>query len=147
MGWVIFMREYFNDIFSAIGSILIGMRVTFSHLFTRSITVQYPREKIEMFDRSRNRLHVDIEDCIGCYICEKACPVDCIHIDVIKARPGEDLGLTGKYEKKKTFVFPKFDIDMAGLNAATADSVYFHARPNVFIGYPIMNSRNMTGAI
>ena len=107
------MRAYFIDIFSGVGSVLVGMRVTFSHLFTRSVTEQYPREKIEMFDRSRNRLHVDIEDCIGCYLCDKACPVDCIHIDTIKARPGEDLGLTEKYEKKKTFVFPKFDIDMA----------------------------------
>jgi len=104
------MKKYFNDLFSAIASSLIGMKVTFSHLFTRS---QYPREKAEMFDRSRNRLHVDIEDCIGCYLCDKACPVDCIHIDTIKARPGEDLGLTEKFEKKKTFVFPKFDIDMA----------------------------------
>jgi len=107
------MKQYFNDIFSAITSTMIGMKVTFSHLFTRSITLQYPREKAPMFDRSRNRLHVDIEDCIGCYQCDKACPVDCIHIDTIKARPGEDLGLTEKFEKKKTFVFPKFDIDMA----------------------------------
>lgn len=107
------MKQYFNDLFSAITSSLIGLKVTFGHLFTRSITLQYPREKAEMFDRSRNRLHVDIEDCIGCYQCDKACPVDCIHIDTIKARPGEDLGLTEKFEKKKTFVFPKFDIDMA----------------------------------
>ena len=107
------MKQYFSDIFSAITSSLIGLKVTFGHLFTRSITLQYPREKAPMFDRSRNRLHVDIEDCIGCYQCDKACPVDCIHIDTIKARPGEDLGLTEKFEKKKTFVFPKFDIDMA----------------------------------
>ncbi|MCH8927447.1 MAG: 4Fe-4S dicluster domain-containing protein [Candidatus Marinimicrobia bacterium] len=107
------MKQYFYDIYLAITSVLIGMKITFGHLFTRSITLQYPREKAPMFDRSRNRLHVDIEDCIGCYQCDKACPVDCIHIDTIKARPGEDLGLTEKFEKKKTFVFPKFDIDMA----------------------------------
>ena len=107
------MKQYFYDIYLAITSVLIGMKITFGHLFPRSITLQYPREKAPMFDRSRNRLHVDIEDCIGCYQCDKACPVDCIHIDTIKARPGEDLGLTEKFEKKKTFVFPKFDIDMA----------------------------------
>ena len=107
------MKQYFYDIYLAITSVLIGMKITFGHLFTRSITLQYPREKAPMFDRSRNRLDVDIEDCIGCYQCDKACPVDCIHIDTIKARPGEDLGLTEKFEKKKTFVFPKFDIDMA----------------------------------
>jgi len=111
------MRQYFSDLFSAVTSVLIGMKVTFSHLFTRSITLQYPREKAPMFDRSRNRLHVDIEDCIGCYQCDKACPVDCIHIDTIKARPGEDLGLTVKFEKKKTFVFPKFDIDASTLRS------------------------------
>lgn len=107
------MKQYFSDLFGAVTSVLVGMKVTFSHLFVRSITLQYPREKDPMFERSRNRLHVDIEDCIGCYQCDKACPVDCIHIDTIKARPGEDLGLTVKFEKKKTFVFPKFDIDMA----------------------------------
>ena len=113
MGRIFFMIQYFKNIYSAVSTVLIGMKVTFSHLFVRSITLQYPKEKMEMFDRSRNRLYVDIEDCIGCYLCDKVCPVDGIHIETIKARPGEDLGLTEKFEKKKTFVFPMFDIDMA----------------------------------
>lgn len=107
------LRRYFKNIYLAIVTLVTGLKITFMHLFVKSTTMQYPHVRMEMPERSRSRLYVDIEDCIGCYLCDKACPVDCIHIETIKARPGEELGLTKRFEKKKTFVFPEFDIDMS----------------------------------
>ncbi len=107
------MAGYFKNIYLGVTTLVVGMSVTFRHLFVPSVTLQYPKQKWPMPERSRNQLYVDIDDCIGCYQCERACPVDCIKIEVIKARPGEDLGVTKAYSKKKNFLFPVFDIDMA----------------------------------
>ena len=67
----------------------------------------------------RSRLHVDIDDCIGCLKCERACPVDCITINTIKApNRGEDIsdiGHTGETSNgtKKAMVVSRFTIDMS----------------------------------
>jgi NADH-quinone oxidoreductase subunit I len=103
---------YFYNIFHSLYTVVIGMKITIKHLFTRSATVQYPTVKMIIPERSRNRLYVNIDDCIGCDQCSMACPVDCITIDTIKSTPDIDLGLTSKNTKKRLYV-PRFDIDIA----------------------------------
>lgn len=103
---------YFQNIWKALSSIAIGMRVTIRHLLTPAVTVQYPDVKLKMPERARNRLYVNIDDCIGCDQCSLACPVDCISIDTIKSTPDQDLGATSTGHKKRLHV-PKFDIDIA----------------------------------
>ena len=70
------------------------------------------------FDQSeynviRSRLHVDIDDCISCRMCERACPVDCIKIEDVKAKKGVefDYGQTSNDTQKKLLV-TRFTIDM-----------------------------------
>jgi NADH-quinone oxidoreductase subunit I len=87
------------------------MNITLKHLFTPSITLQYPEEKWVMPERARNQLFNDMDDCIGCDQCARVCPVDCIYIETEKSGPGEDLGLTSKGTKKRLKVL-RFDIDM-----------------------------------
>jgi NADH-quinone oxidoreductase subunit I len=65
-----------------------------------------------MPERARNRLYVNIDDCIGCDQCSMACPVDCITIETIKSTPDQDLGTTSTGQKKRLHV-PVFDIDIA----------------------------------
>ena len=66
--------------------ILTGMRTTFRHMFTKSITVQYPEVRREVrVDNYRgvHRLNRDQEGrvaCVACFMCETACPAHCIHI-------------------------------------------------------------------
>jgi len=103
---------YFYNIFHSLYTIVVGMKITINHLFTRSATVQYPTVKMKIPERARNRLYVNIDDCIGCDQCSMACPVDCITIDTIKSTPDVDLGLTSKNTKKRLYV-PRFDIDIA----------------------------------
>lgn len=106
------MREYFNNIKDGLVTVFIGMKITFLHLFTPSVTIQYPSVKVPMVERVRNRLYVNMDDCIGCDQCARACPVSCIAIDTVKGLPTEDLGKTSQGKKKALWV-TKFDIDFA----------------------------------
>jgi formate hydrogenlyase subunit 6/NADH:ubiquinone oxidoreductase subunit I len=88
------------------------MKVTLKHLFIPAVTIQYPDEKLTLPQRERNRLYVNMDDCIGCDQCARACPVDCITIETVKSLPTEDLGKTSNGKKKVLWV-TQFDIDIA----------------------------------
>jgi NADH-quinone oxidoreductase subunit I len=106
------MSSYFRNIYDGLLTVLIGMKVTWRHQFTPAVTIQYPDVKPKLPERARNRLYVNIDDCIGCDQCSMACPVNCIKIDTIKSTPDVDLGLTSVGTKKRLYV-PRFDIDIA----------------------------------
>ena len=105
-------RTYFNNIWLALSTIAIGMRITMRHLFMRNVTTQYPDVKRKLPERARNRLYVNMDDCIGCDQCAMACPVDCITIETIKSTPDVNLGTTSTGQKKRLYV-SRFDIDIA----------------------------------
>lgn len=106
------MKQYLKNTYEALYTVLVGMKITFKHLFTRAVTIQYPEVKVPMVERARNRLYVNIEDCIGCEQCSKACPVSCIIIDTVKSTPADPVGTTSNGKKKALWV-TQFDIDIA----------------------------------
>lgn len=106
------MVKLLQDTYSTFRTIFTGMGITWKHLFTKSVTVQYPEQRDVLPERVRLKLDVNMDDCIGCLLCERACPVDCITIDTIKSTEDVDLGETSTGHKKKLWV-AEFDIDMA----------------------------------
>ncbi len=97
---------YFRDIATAATTIFEGMTVTFSHLFRKPVTIQYPdriaRPMAETLpERSRGFLKVDIDICTACLACMVDCPIDCIKIT------------TKKDEASKERLLTQFDIDLA----------------------------------
>jgi NADH-quinone oxidoreductase subunit I len=106
------MRDYIYNFWQGLYTILIGMKVTLRHVFIPAVTIQYPSVKPQLPERERNRLYVNMDDCIGCDQCARACPVNCIEIETVKSIPGEDLGTTSNGKKKALWV-TTFNIDFA----------------------------------
>ncbi|MFH0899359.1 MAG: 4Fe-4S dicluster domain-containing protein [Pseudomonadota bacterium] len=82
-------RGYFGSIFHAGRTILEGMAITFTYLFRKPVTVEYPdRVPLPIADslpeRYRGFLEVDVDICTACKACERDCPIGCIAIDVGK---------------------------------------------------------------
>jgi formate hydrogenlyase subunit 6/NADH:ubiquinone oxidoreductase subunit I len=90
----------------AANTVFEGMAVTFSHLLRAPVTVQYP-DKTDLPVtqtlpvRYRGLLEVQMDICTGCKWCERACPIDCIAIDLAKNPESKKMEMT------------RFDIDMA----------------------------------
>lgn len=57
-----------------------GLLVTAKYLFQRKVTEEYPDFKPKIPYRYKGKLHVEIETCISCRLCEKACPEGCIKV-------------------------------------------------------------------
>jgi|UniRef100_Q3ASW3 NADH-quinone oxidoreductase subunit I len=128
------MSEYFSNIKSSAVTIASGMAITLKHFFNAVhrkgdaglddvdyfkqvdglVTLQYPHEVIPTPQHGRYRLYNNIEDCIGCGQCVRACPITCITMETIKVLP-EDLASCGKTSdgQQKKFWIPVFDIDVA----------------------------------
>ena len=91
------MRSYLKDIWHGVATTARGMRLTWRHFFTKPTTIQYPDEGEQTYFSPYERgLHeFEPDACIVCYLCAKACPVDCIHIEEEKgARRGTQKVLT-----------------------------------------------------
>jgi NAD(P)H-quinone oxidoreductase subunit I len=94
---------YFASIGRSARALLEGMAITFSYLFKKPITIQYPDRLARPLNQSlperyRGFLEVDMSICTGCKACERDCPIDCIVIDLEKV--GDVRAMT------------RFDIDM-----------------------------------
>ena len=75
------VSAYFQNIYDNVKSVLIGMRITFKYCFQKTVTVQYPEQRLSLAPRYRGIHEFEAEKCIACDLCAKACPVDCIYID------------------------------------------------------------------
>lgn len=80
------VRSYFHDIWRTIYTILVGMRISLKYCFAKTITLQYPDVAPALMPRYRGFHFFEVEKCIACDLCAKACPVDCIYIEKTGAR-------------------------------------------------------------
>lgn len=62
-----------------------GLLITFSHLLTRHVTIQYPKERKVPKKRFRGPFRLVVSDnglerCVACCLCAQYCPSGCIKI-------------------------------------------------------------------
>jgi len=75
------MVQYFQNAYEVVSSAIKGMGITFKHIYSKPVTLQYPDERQVMPERFRGFVHNDTDKCDACGICAKACPVSCIYIE------------------------------------------------------------------
>ncbi len=96
------MMTYFKEIAVGFWSLLAGMAVTIRYFVKPVVTVQYPRQKIQMSPRYRGypQLIIDPETkthrCIACEMCSRMCPSQLITVEGAKF-PGEKQKRGTKY--------------------------------------------------
>lgn len=106
------IKNYLKNTWDGLYTVLVGMKITWKHLFVPAVTLQYPEEREKLPERARNRLYLNYNDCIGCMQCATACPVNCIEIETVKGVPTDMPGTTSAGKKKALWV-TKFDIDIS----------------------------------
>src|SRR5437763_10411005 len=76
-------------------SIFKGMAITFSHLFKKKPTINYPEQKRPFSSVFRglqilNRDEEGRERCTACGLCAVACPAEAITMEAAERQPGEE---------------------------------------------------------
>jgi NADH-quinone oxidoreductase subunit I len=106
------VRQWATDVWEGFWTVLVGMKITWRHLFVKKVTLHYPEEKWQLPPKSRMRLFMKYEDCIGCGQCARACPVQCIYIKAEKRDPKAPAIFAANGQGIKLDVHV-FDIDMS----------------------------------
>jgi NADH-quinone oxidoreductase subunit I len=80
------MPSIIREVGETLGALVKGFSVTFRNMFTKTVTENYPYEKVHFQPRYRgiHVLHRDesgLEKCVGCFLCAAACPANCIYIE------------------------------------------------------------------
>jgi len=71
-----------------------GMATTLRNFLRRAVTVGYPERRDPLPERFRGRLFLDMNICVGCGMCEEACPNGALRMVEWKevAAPGKEFG-------------------------------------------------------
>ncbi len=83
------MLTYFKNIWIGFYSALVGMKITWKHIFVKKVTIQYPDERFPLPSNARNRLQLTPDRCTGCTLCVVACPVNCITLETVRVVPDD----------------------------------------------------------
>lgn len=115
--------------------IIEAMGITLKHMFVKPVTFQYPRERRQLPDTHRGALSLlrysnGVERCVGCDLCEAACPSRCIKV-VSAEVPGTLVRYASEFYIDMTkCVFCGFCVEACPVNALAMTKLYAYATEN-----------------
>lgn len=123
-------RVFFKEIAGA-------LQLTFKHLFVREVTLQYPHQKLQLPDTHRGALCLlryedGTERCVGCDLCEVACPSHCIKVVSAEVQDGTSLRrvATSFNIDITKCVFCGFCVEACPVNALGMTKMYGYSTEN-----------------
>ncbi|MCX7012978.1 MAG: NADH-quinone oxidoreductase subunit I [Candidatus Sumerlaeota bacterium] len=75
------VAQYFANIYQAVATTLLGMKLTIGYFFRKPVTMLYPEMRPVVQPGARGLHEFDEAKCIACKMCMTACPVDCLVIE------------------------------------------------------------------
>ena len=105
------MKRYFSEIYTGGKSLVLGLGVTMKALVSPIVTVQYPREEIDISPNFRGHIDLILDPekktflCITCGMCQRSCPSECITVQ----------GKKEEGKKKKTLALFELDFTKCSL--------------------------------
>ncbi|MEM0155185.1 MAG: NADH-quinone oxidoreductase subunit NuoI [Thermoplasmataceae archaeon] len=61
-----------------------GLGTVGKYVFKKPVTVQYPEERQVLPDRFRFRIFLNLDECVGCTLCEQVCPNQSISMQKVE---------------------------------------------------------------
>ena len=129
-----FLQLLDKIIFKEIGT---ALKLTFKHLFVREVTLQYPHQKLALPDTHRGALCLlkyedGNERCVGCDLCEAACPSHCIKVVSAEVQDGKVLRrIATSFDIDITkCVFCGFCVEACPVNALGMTKLYEYSTAN-----------------
>ncbi len=102
------LKNYIKRYFTAIGSLLIGMRTSMKVFMQKSVTEQYPENRhttLHIPERHRAMLYMPVDEngknrCVACGLCQNACPNGTIRLTTatVETEDGKKKKVLEKYE-------------------------------------------------
>src|SRR4051794_33520205 len=80
------MANKISEVLETAASLAKGMGVTLKEMMSPAVTENYPYEPAKLEERYRG-VHVlqrdenGLEKCVACFLCDAACPANCIYIE------------------------------------------------------------------